>query len=136
MLRVRVMLVAASAVFLLGACETMKADGGLFKANPFQSNPAEQKLASGIKSYEEGDYKSSQVALQGALNMGLTGKGDQTVAYKYLAFIDCVSGREKQCRDEFKKAMEIDPSFDLKPAEAGHPIWGPVFRSVKDKSTK
>ena len=23
------------------------------------------------------------------------------------------------------------PKFDLEPAEAGHPIWGPVWRSVK-----
>jgi Tfp pilus assembly protein PilF len=136
MLSVRRMLVVASALFLLTACETVKRDvGELLKTHPFQAGPAEQKLSSGVKSYEEGDYKSSHDTLHDALDMGLT-KGDQVVAHKYLAFVDCIGGREKQCRDEFRKALEIDPSFDLKPAEAGHPIWGPVFRSVKDKLGK
>ena len=137
MLSIRMLLVVALAAFLLSACETInKTAGGLFKNNPFEAGPAEQKLASGVKSYEEGDYKSSQAALQDSLNMGLSSKGDKIMAHKYLAFIDCVSGYEKQCRDEFKKVLEIDQTFDLKPAEAGHPIWGPVFRSVKDKSAK
>jgi hypothetical protein len=35
------------------------------------------------------------------------------------------------CRDEFRAALDIDPSMQLEPAEAGHPVWGPVFRSVK-----
>jgi hypothetical protein len=38
-----------------------------------------------------------------------------------------------QCRDEFRKALDLDPSFDLRENEAGHPIWGPAFRSVKAK---
>jgi len=25
----------------------------------------------------------------------------------------------------------VDPTMDLAPAEAGHPIWGPIFRAVK-----
>ncbi len=127
---VRVLLLAAT-MFLLSACGTMEKIGGLS-----QANPAEQKLSSGVKSYEEGDYKTSMAELQGALDMGLNKKDDQVTAYKYLAFIHCVSGREKQCRDSFKRAFEINPSFDLNPAEAGHPVWGPVFRSVKAKSAK
>ena len=103
---------------------------------PVVSNVAEQKLALGIASYEEGDYKSSQSLLQGALDASLSSKTDQVRAYKYLAFIHCVSGREKQCRESFKKALDVDASFDLKPAEAGHPIWGPVFRSVAAKPSK
>ena len=132
----RTFLVIAAAVVLLGACESMKTAGGMIKKIPFEVGPAEQKLASGIKSYEDGDYKNSQAALQAALGMGLSGKTDQVVAHKYLAFMDCVSGREKQCREEFRKALEIDPSFDLKPAESGHPLWGPVFRNVKEKPAK
>ena len=130
MTSIRMVLFVAVA-FLLSACGTMDKVGGLL-----QPSPAEQKLSSGIKSYEEGDYKPSMEALQGALDMGLSSKDSQLVAYKYLAFIHCVSGREKQCRDSFKKAFEIDTNFDLKPAEAGHPVWGPVFRSVKAKPAK
>ena len=33
---------------------------------------------------------------------------------------------------QYEKALEVDPKFDLGPAEAGHPIWGPVFRNVKE----
>lgn len=89
-----------------------------------------------MKSYEDGDYKFSMEELQRALEMGLSNKNSQMKAHKYLAFIHCISAREKQCRDEFKKALEIDPAFNLEPAEAGHPIWGPVFRGVKAKSAK
>mgnify|MGYP001549986536 CR=1 FL=1 len=66
----------------------------------------------------------------GALPSGLRTE-DQIKAHKYLAFIDCVSGRQPQCREEFRKALDIDPNLELQPNEAGHPTWGPVFRSVK-----
>jgi len=25
----------------------------------------------------------------------------------------------------------VDPGLELAPAEAGHPVWGPIFRSLK-----
>ena len=131
MVGIRKMLIFTLAALLLSACGAIGKGGGLF-----QAGPAEQKFSSGVKSYEEGDYKTSMEALQDALDIGLSSKDEQVTAYKYLAFIHCVSGREKQCRDGFRKALEIDPNFDLKPAEAGHPVWGPVFRSVKAKPTK
>jgi hypothetical protein len=91
----------------------------------------EQELEKGVKSYEEGEYKAARKELQAALDLGLEAKRDQAKAHKYLAFITCVSGREKPCRDEFHKALDADPRFELEPAEAGHPVWGPVLRSVK-----
>ncbi len=97
---------------------------------------AEQELVKGIKSYEDGDYKSAARQLQAALNFGLAGRAEQVKAHKYLAFINCVSSRIPACRDEFRKAFAIDPQFELEPAEAGHPIWGPVFRSVKAEAAK
>jgi hypothetical protein len=48
----------------------------------------------------------------------------------------CIGGQQNQCRDEFRRALEIDPKLDLKPEEAGHPIWGPVFKSVKASMPK
>jgi hypothetical protein len=90
-----------------------------------------QELERAIKSYEEGAYKNSARQFQASLDLGLDAKPDQATAHKYLAFIACVSGREKSCRDEFRKAIDADPSFDLAAAEAGHPIWGAAFRSVK-----
>ena len=90
-------------------------------------------LTQGIKNYEEGDYAEAQKSLLSALDQGLSFKPHQVKAHKYLAFIYCITGKEKQCRDEFKKVLDINPDFQLEPAEAGHPQWGPVFRSVKPK---
>ena len=95
----------------------------------FQSK-GEPELQTGIKLYEDGRYKEALTSFQGALSSGLRAD-DQVIANKYLAFISCVSGRERQCRAYFSRALELNPSFELEPAEAGHPIWGPVFRSVK-----
>lgn len=124
-------LMVTLATLLLGGCGTIDIGGGLF-----QASPAEQKFSSGVKSYENGDYKTAMDELQKALELGLSNKGNQAQAHKHLAFIHCISAREKQCRDEFKKALEIDPAFSLEPAEAGHPVWGPAFRGVKAKSAK
>ena len=94
---------------------------------------AEELLTTGIRLYENGDYDRASRALQGALDMGLDRDAQKVAAHKYLAFIHCVSGRERQCRDEFRRALDINPRMELAPAEAGHPIWGPVFRSVKQQ---
>jgi len=97
---------------------------------------AEQDFERGVKSYEDGDYKSAARQLQSALSLGLPGFRDQAIAHKYLAFIACASGRQRPCRDEFRKAFEADGNFNLTPAEAGHPVWGPVFRSVNAEMAK
>jgi len=96
----------------------------------FQANKGEPELAAGIRSYENGNYGESARQLQSALDAGLA-RSDQVKAHKYLAFIHCASGRESRCREEFRKALAVDPDFELEPAEAGHPTWGPVFRSAK-----
>jgi Tfp pilus assembly protein PilF len=100
--------------------------------NIFQPSQGEPQLKSGIKLYEDGRYKEATTSFQGAISAGLS-SADEVTANKYLAFISCVSSRERQCRAYFTRALELDPSFNLEPAEAGHPIWGPVFRSVKAK---
>lgn len=123
-------------LLLMSGCQSM---------NPFScdatraradTTPTDKKLNYGVLSYEEGNYQASVMALQGVLETGLSGKPEQVKAYKYLAFIQCVSGREAMCKDYFKKALQIDPNFNLDTAEAGHPIWGPAFRSVKSKTSK
>jgi Tfp pilus assembly protein PilF len=98
---------------------------------PAPLDKAQQELASGIASYENGSYKLATRQLQTALALGLEAYGDQARAHKYLAFMHCVGGRERLCREEFRKALATDPAFDLTPAEAGHPTWGPVFRKLK-----
>ena len=91
------------------------------------------RLKSGIAQYEEGNYALAQRTLQGSLAEGLVSRTDQARAYKYLAFIYCVTDRIVQCRQEFSNALSADPKFTLTAAEAGHPTWGPVFRSVSNR---
>ncbi len=101
-----------------------------------EKSRAEQDFERGVKSYEDGDYKSAARLLRSALSLGLPAFPDQATAHKYLAFIACASGRQRPCRDEFRRAFEADGNFNLTPAEAGHPVWGPVFRSVKAEVAK
>ena len=84
----------------------------------------------GIAFYEEGDYRAAARRLMFALEEGLT-TPDRVQAHKYLAFVACVSGHQLTCREEFSIALKLDSSFELDEAEAGHPIWGPVFRAAK-----
>jgi Tfp pilus assembly protein PilF len=96
----------------------------------FRALKKESPLVAGLRQYEDGEYAASSKSLEGALEGGLTGK-DRVTAHKHLAFIHCASKREELCREEFRKALAVDPQLDLAPAEAGHPIWGPIFRAVK-----
>ncbi len=129
--------IAALSALILTGCGTVSTcnDGG-GGIRLFGKDVAEQKLDIGVKEYEEGNYVASMNALQGVLETKIANKDDKLMAYKYLAFIHCISSREKLCRDYFRKVLAINPNFELSPAEAGHPIWGPAFRSVKGKSGK
>lgn len=93
-----------------------------------KSGPAPFKLA--LQQYEAGDYAESAKNFQGAIDAGLSDK-ELASAHKHLAFIHCAANRQKLCREEFRKAIAADPTLELAPAEAGHPVWGPIFRSVK-----
>ena len=96
----------------------------------FQPTKAQQTLSTGLKQYEEGQYAESLKNLQSAIQQGL-GERDRVNAHKHVAFIHCASSRERQCRDEFRKALAVDPGMELAPEERDHPMWGRVFRSVK-----
>lgn len=116
--------------FLVTACAApIVRDAGLDK---LAIRKAEQDLSSGLRAYEDGDYKNSARLLQSALGAGLLLSSDKVAAHKYLAFMHCAQSREKACRDEFRKALELDPKLELTPAESGHPAWGPVFKSLKN----
>jgi len=122
------------AALLMTSCAApIMRDAGLDKLAP---RKAEQHLSSGIRAYEDGDYKSSTQFLQNALSAGLFLNSDKVAAHKYLAFIHCAQAREKSCRNEFRKALELDPKLELTPAESGHPAWGPVFKSLKQSMRK
>ncbi len=103
-------------------------------ASLFQAGKGTAMLGTGLRQYEEGEYVRSAKNLQGALDQGLS-DAESARAHKHLAFIHCASAREHACRDEFRKALAFAPSLELAPSEAGHPVWGPIFRSVKAEAT-
>jgi Tfp pilus assembly protein PilF len=115
---------------MIGGCQTK-----VVQEFPLTKFKAESMLESGIREYDNGDYKLAARTIQGALDAGLTTRS-QGRAHKYLAFMHCINGQQSQCRDEFRKALDKDPRMELKPEEAGHPIWGPVFKSVKSSMPK
>lgn len=123
------LVVPVMVALLVSACSSGPIrDIGLDKLSP---RKAEKALSSGLASYENGQYPAATKQLQAALNSGLTFKSDRVTAYKYLAFIYCISDRKKQCKSAFKDALEINPELELSAAESGHPLWGPVFRETK-----
>lgn len=122
---------------LFTACNVVSTcDDGGGGIRLFGKDQVEQKLEIAVKEYEEGNYVSSMKGLEAVLANKSASRAQKIRANKYMAFISCISSREKSCREYFKNILEISPDFNLSAAEAGHPIWGPVFQSVKSKMSK
>ena len=103
---------------------------------PVVVETAPDLLRKGVARYDDGDYREAESQFAAALELGLAQPADQATARKHLAFMACVSARLSECRAQFRRAFEAHPAFELTPAEAGHPTWGPVFRSVKAEVAK
>jgi len=114
-------------VALLGACAQFAPSGGLMDV---AERPAEKALLAGLRAYDDGQYAQSEQQLEVALKTGLRSPKDKAAANKHLAFIYCASQRVPACEASFRAAREADPSFALSRAEAGHPLWGPVYKRV------
>jgi hypothetical protein len=94
-------------------------------------SPASRDLYAGIGLYQAGDYAGAIKQLSGSSEIPKADKGTQLEALKYTAFSYCVTSHQALCRQQFDKALRLDPSFDLAPGEKGHPLWGPVFAKAK-----
>jgi Tfp pilus assembly protein PilF len=90
--------------------------------------PAERALLTGMRAYDDAQYAQAERSLTTALHTGLNSARDRASAYKLLAFIYCTSNRVADCEASFRAARQADPTFALTRSEAGHPIWGPVYR--------
>ena len=97
---------------------------------------AEQLLADGIVRYNSGDYDGAIRLLESALKEGLPEKADKVRAMKHVAFSLCLKDKYRECRAEFVKIYDIDPAFDLTPAEIGHPSWTKTFAAAKAQAKK
>jgi tetratricopeptide (TPR) repeat protein len=98
---------------------------------PADQIAAQTALDKGIALYNDGDYNGAIKHLLNANEVWISEKSFQLDALKYMAFSYCVSGRTALCKQQFDKALKIDPNFDLQPGEKGHPLWGPVFQRAK-----
>jgi len=118
----------ASAAWLLSACMQMPpAPPGPERVI---ERPAEKALLAGLKAYDDAQYEAAERQFRNALAAGLAAATDRAEAHKRLAFIHCAAGRLPECEAEFRRARAADAAFRLDAAEAGHPVWGPVYRRL------
>jgi len=96
----------------------------------------EQTLQEALVKYDAGDYAEAQRLFESALKLGLKDKGDQVKALKHVAFTQCLADKWGLCRTTFVKIYDVDPNFDLAPAEAGHPSWTKTFAQAKAQAKK
>jgi tetratricopeptide (TPR) repeat protein len=97
---------------------------------------AEQSLQDGLIKYDSGDYDAALRLFEQSMKEGLKEKNDQVRAMKFTAFSHCLKERYANCRATFMKIYEINPDFDLTPAEAGHPSWTKTFAGAKAQAKK
>jgi tetratricopeptide (TPR) repeat protein len=114
--------------------------GGCAQQGPVQAESKEDSIAAaqvqtpyqrGLAGYRDNRFNQALANLNLAIKGSDLSSEEQINAHKHLGFIHCISNRETQCREAFQAILEFAPEFDLAPNEAGHPLWGPVWRSVK-----
>ncbi len=121
----QVLAVLAVAATLV-ACETAPppAPVGL---TDLTERPAERALMGAMRAYDDADYPAVERQANEAMKLGLRSTRDVATAHKLRAFVYCTSNRLAACEAEFRAARVADPAFVLSHAEAGHPVWGPVY---------
>jgi len=126
--RLPVALASAACLFFAACAQTPPAAPvGLLDVS---GRPAEKALLDGLKAYDDAQYESAERLFRQALALGLASAKDRAEAHKRMAFIHCAAGRLEPCEAEFRAARQVDPTFLLDRSEAGHPVWGPVYRKV------
>ncbi|PIV87950.1 MAG: hypothetical protein COW48_08690 [Hydrogenophilales bacterium CG17_big_fil_post_rev_8_21_14_2_50_63_12] len=127
---------AGLALLMLVGCGTVgTCEDGSGGIRLFGDSVAKRYLAKGVSEYQAGNYLNARIAFDGVLQNRYATRGERISANKYMAFIHCASGETGQCAEYFKQLLALDPFFELSKAEAGHPLWGPVFRGEKKKVT-
>ena len=127
-MRSRLRLAIALAAALMAGCVQPSPPLGLLDVS---ARPAERALLAGMKAYDDAQYDSADRLFREALAAGLVSPRDRAEAHKRLAFIQCAAGRLGDCETEFKLARQADRNFALDKSEAGHPVWGPVYKKLQ-----
>jgi tetratricopeptide (TPR) repeat protein len=97
---------------------------------------SEQTLQAGMIQYDSGNYSQAATLLEQSFKEGLATKELQVRALKHLAFSLCLQQRWRECRATFVSIYDVEPEFDLTPAEAGHPEWTRTFAGAKAHAKK
>jgi Tfp pilus assembly protein PilF len=119
-------LLALAVAATLAACATPKPDLPV-GITDLSERPAERALMGAMRAYDDGDYAAVERQANEAMKLGLRSPRDVATAHKLRAFVYCTSNRLAACEAEFRAARAADPAFVLSRAEAGHPVWGPVY---------
>ena len=117
---------AAAVVTLLAGCETV-AQQQAVGLTDLTERPAERALMGAMRAYDDADYPAVERQANEAMKLGLRSQRDVATAHKLRAFVYCTSNRLAACEAEFRAARTADAGFVLTKAEAGHPVWGPVY---------
>jgi Tfp pilus assembly protein PilF len=125
------LLASTSLLFAAGCAQMQPAPPPATGLMDVIARPAERALLNGMRAYDEGQYAEAEKQLNQALQGGLQSTKDVAAAHKQLAFVYCTSNRTKDCEAAFRAARQADPSFALSRSEAGHPVWGPVYKRVQ-----
>jgi Tfp pilus assembly protein PilF len=110
----------------LTACDTMPQQQPLGLTD-LTERPAERALMGAMRAYDDADYPTVERQANEAMKLGLRSNRDVATAHKLRAFVYCTSNRLAACEAEFRAARTAYPAFVLSHAEAGHPVWGPVY---------
>ena len=117
---------ALAIVATLAACETPPPQTPVGLTD-LTERPAERALMGAMRAYDDADYPAVERQANEAMKLGLRSTRDIATAHKLRAFVYCTSNRLAACEAEFRAARAADPAFVLSHAEAGHPVWGPVY---------
>jgi Tfp pilus assembly protein PilF len=120
-------LLALLAAALLAACAAPPGADAPSGITDLAERPAERALLGAMRAYDDADYPAVERQSNEAMKLGLRSKRDVATAHKLRAFVYCTSNRLAACEAEFRAARAADPAFVLTHAEAGHPVWGPIY---------
>lgn len=106
--------------------------GSGFERPPSQA--AQDTMAQVRQNYTAGQYGSVIRTVATSGDIAEAPESMRIEAYKLQAFSYCVRNYAQLCEDTFVRILQLDEDFTLAPNEAGHPQWGPVFKSAQARA--
>ncbi|OZI63559.1 TssQ family T6SS-associated lipoprotein [Bordetella genomosp. 11] len=97
------------------------------------TSPAQQQaLAQVREQYLAGDYGGVIRTVATSETLAEAPDATRVEALKLQAYSYCLTQYTQLCQDGFVRILRIEPAFQLPSTEAGHPMWGPVFRHAQE----